>query len=54
MLFLEPFVRVEGAGFVQSVSNWMLGVIVKSGRVVEANFIHTNIDGLRLSVKSKG
>ena len=44
MLFLKPFVRAEGTGFVGSVSNRSIGVIVTSGLVVEADLLDTNID----------
>ena len=54
MLFLKPFVRAEGTGFVGSVSNRSIGVIVASGLVVDLDLLDTNIDGNETVVKLQG
>ena len=54
MLFLEPFVRAEGTGFVESVSNRSIGVIVMSGLVVDADLLDTIIDGNETVVEFQG
>ena len=54
MLFLEPFVRAEGTGFVGSVSNRSIGVMVTSGLVVEADLLHTNIEWNETVVELQG
>ena len=54
MLFLEPFVRAEGTGIVGSVSNRSIGVIFKSGLVVNADLLDANIDGNETINKLQG
>ena len=43
VLCLETFVDAEGTGFVWSVANWSFGVIVMSGRVIQADLFDCNI-----------
>ena len=54
MLFLKPFVRAEGTGFVGSVSNRSIGVIVTSGLVVNTDLLDTNIEGNETVIEIQG
>ena len=51
MLCLETFVDAEGTGFVWSVANWSFGVIVMSGKVIQADLFDCNISNRDVVIK---